>query len=151
MQKFITWAGVIAIVLGLIGKNDALIGLGAIALIGWYGFKIIWGGTKMAASATSNAVSTRIRDAREEKEWRKNLAREIERERALGQVRNESTIQLIEANTRALIEQARAGQQVQQELLTNYHKLDQLGDASFNKLKNEIKGLQIMKGEDFSL
>ncbi len=151
MQKWITWMGFIFIGLGFVGDNPMFIGIGIVSLVGWYGSKILWGGTKMAASATSNAVSTRIRDAREEKEWRKNLAREIERERALGQVRNESTIQLIEANTRALIEQARAGQQVQQELLANYHKLDQLGDASFSKLKNEIKGLQIMKGEDFTL
>lgn len=143
--------GIIFIGLGLLGDNQQFIGIGAVALIGWYGFKMLWGGTKMAASATSNAVSTRIRDAKEEKEWKKNLAREIERERALGRVRNESTIQLIEANTRALIEHARAGQQVQQELLANYHKLDQLGDASFSNLKNEIKGLQIMKGEDFTL
>lgn len=151
MQKFVNWVGGFFLIGGFLSNNHEVLGVGILMLGGWYGAKLFLGGSKMAASVTSNAISTRIRDAREEKEWKKNLAREIERERALGQVRNESTIQLIEANTRALIEQAKAGQQVQNELLANYHKLDQLGDSSFNKLKNEIKGLKIMKGEDFTL
>jgi hypothetical protein len=150
MQNFVNWVGGLFLIFGITNENKALLGFGVLILGGWYGAKLFLGGSKMVANATSNAISTRIRDAREEKEWKKNLAREIERERALGRVRNESTIQLIEANTRALIEQAKAGQEVQQELLENYHKLDALGDSSFNKLKNEIKGLKIMKGEDFT-
>ena len=150
MQKIIIWVGALSVGLGLLSNNNELTGFGALALILWFGGKLIFGGVKFGAQATSNAISTRVRDAREEKEWKRNLEREIERERALGRVRNESTIQLIEANTRALIEQAKAGQQVQHELLANYHKLDQLGDNSFNKIKNEIKGLKIMKDEDFS-
>lgn len=151
MQKLVIYFGCGALVLGLLAENYELAGMGILALVVWFGLKLLLGGAKMGAKATSNAVATRVRDAREEREWKRNLAREIERERALMQVRNESSIQLIEANTRALIERARAGQQVQQELLAGYHKLDQLGDASFNKLKNEIRGLKIMQGEDFTL
>lgn len=150
MQKFVNWVGGFLTVVGFLGDNYQALGFGLLLLGGWYGFKLFLGGSKMAVNATSNAISTRVRDAREEKEWKKNLAREIERERELGRVRNESTIQLMEANTRALIEQAKAGKEVQRELLESYHKLDQLGDSSFNKLKNEIKGLKIMKDEDFT-
>lgn len=150
MQKFVNWVGGFLTVVGFLSDNYQALGFGLLLLGGWYGFKLFLGGSKMAVNATSNAISTRVRDAREEKEWKKNLAREIERERELGRVRNESTIQLMEANTRALIEQAKAGKEVQRELLESYHKLDQLGDSSFNKLKNEIKGLKIMKDEDFT-
>lgn len=150
MQNLVNWVGGFLTVVGFLSDNYQVLGFGLLLLGGWYGFKLFLGGSKMAVNAASNAVSTRVRDAREEKEWKKNLAREIERERELGRVRNESTIQLMEANTRALIEQAKAGKEVQRELLESYHKLDQLGDSSFNKLKNEIKGLKIMKDEDFS-
>lgn len=150
MQKFVNWVGGFLTVVGFLSDNYQALGFGLLLLGGWYGFKLFLGGSKMAVNATSNAISTRVRDAREEKEWKKNLEREIERERELGRVRNESTIQLMEANTRALIEQAKAGKEVQRELLESYHKLDQLGDSSFNKLKNEIKGLKIMKDEDFT-
>jgi F0F1-type ATP synthase membrane subunit b/b' len=150
MQWWVNAICAVLIGIGFFGENHQLAGMGVAGLIIWYGAKLFWGGTKMASRATSNAISTRVRDAREEKEWKRNLEREIERERELGRVRNESTIQLIEANTRALIDQAKAGKEVQRELLENYHKLDVLGDSSFNKLKSEIKGLKIMKDEDFT-
>lgn len=150
MQNFVNWVGGFLTVVGFLSDNYQVLGFGLLLLGGWYGFKLFLGGSKMAVNAASNAVSTHFSNAKEEKKWRIELQRKIDEERALMQVRNESTIQLIEANTRALIEQAKAGEEVRLQLLENYHKLDQLGDSSFNKLKNEIKGLKNMKDEDFT-
>ena len=150
MQNFVNWVGGFFLIGGFLSNNHEVLGVGILMLGGWYGAKLFLGGSKMAANAASNAVSTHFRNAREEKEWKIQLRRKIEEERALMQVRNESTIQLIEANTRALIEQAKKGDEVRLQLLENYHKLDQLGDSSFNKLKNEIRGLKNMKDEDFT-
>lgn len=151
MQKWLLWICSIIIVFGFLGGDYKMISVGAGILIIFFGVKIIFGGAKLTAKATSNAINTKLRDAREEKEFQKNLRREVQREEALGMARNKASLELMREQTESLIRQIKAGGQVQNELRVKYQEITSLGDKSFDDMKKEIQALSSNKKLDFKL
>jgi hypothetical protein len=99
---------------------------------------IIWFGGKALLSHTKNKISTSLSEKRNEKEWRKNLARRAEEERVLGFARNESMIQLMREQADNLIKQQNAGMHVERELMAMREKMLSFENAEFEDLIGKI-------------
>jgi hypothetical protein len=99
---------------------------------------LIWFGGRALFNHTKNKISTSLSEKRDEKEWRKNLARRAEEERVLGFARNESMIQLMREQADNLIKQQNAGMHVERELMAMREKMLSFENAEFEDLIGKI-------------
>jgi uncharacterized protein YlxW (UPF0749 family) len=113
------------------------------------GFLLLFGG--MILNAMKSKVSSSLAERADEKEFQKQLRRKAQEEEILGKARNKAHIELLESQTKALISQQKAGQDMQKELIQKYHELTGLGDSSYEYLKKEIRNMPSMKNVDFNL
>lgn len=106
---------------------------------------------KFFLNLVKQKISSLIAERKEEKEFQKQLRRKAQEEEALGRARNKAHIELIGAQTRALIEQMKAGEQVQNQLLSKYHEINAMGDNTFNDMKKEIEKMSSNPKMNFNL
>jgi hypothetical protein len=99
---------------------------------------LVWYGGRALFNHTKNKISTSLAEKRDDKEWRKNLARRAEEERVLGFVRNESMIQLMREQADNLIKQQQAGMHVERELMAMREKMLSFENAEFEDLIGKI-------------
>jgi hypothetical protein len=99
---------------------------------------LVWYGGRALLNHTKNKISTSLAEKRDDKEWRKNLARRAEEERVLGFARNESMIQLMREQADNLIKQQNAGMHVERELMAMREKMLSFENAEFEDLIGKI-------------
>jgi len=99
---------------------------------------IVWFGGKALLNHTKSEINRSISEKRDEKQWRKDLARRAEEERILGSARNESTIQLMREQADNLIRQQKAGMHVERELMAMREKMMNSENSEFEDLINKI-------------
>ena len=101
-----------AIVLGILGNNSSVLGIGVLMFAAVAGWKLVVWGSKKTQGAVSNALEER----RSEKDFQKNLRREVQRETELAKVRNQSTIELLSAQVNLIAAQKKEGLNVEKEI-----------------------------------
>lgn len=149
MQKLVLWAAGLAAVFGVLGKETAFIGLAVVLVVGWFGAKLLWGGAKMGASATSRAVSRKIEEAKEERayakdqardraRWEEELRRELKREEELARVRNTSQIEAYKAQVALMVEFKRQGTDIDKEVFAMREKLLSLEKQENSAMVQEL-------------
>jgi acyl-homoserine lactone acylase PvdQ len=134
MQKFIVIGSAVLLVIGFLGKNNELMGFAAVVLVGFFGVKLAWGGTKWGARTTKNAVVRKFENAKEERayqkeqardraQWEEQLSRELKREQELARVRNTSQIESYKAQVSLMIEFKKQGADIDREVFAMREKL----------------------------
>ena len=134
MQKVIVIGSLILLVFGVLGQNNELMGFAGFFLIAWFGVKLLWGGTKWGAKTTKNAVVRKIENAKEERayqkeqardraKWEEQLSRELKREQELAKVRNTSQIESYRAQVQLMIEFKKQGADIDREVFAMREKL----------------------------
>lgn len=95
--------------------------------------------------------SKKLEERKEEKEFQKQLRRQAQTKEILGKAENKAHIELVNAQTQALIGQMKAGAQVQSELKEKYKEITALGDTTFNDMKKEIEKMSVDPKTNFNL
>lgn len=95
--------------------------------------------------------SKKLEEIKEEKEFQKQLRRQAQTKEVLGKAENKAHIELVNAQTQALIKQMKAGVQVQNELKEKYKEITALGDTTFNDMKKEIEKMSVDPKTNFNL
>jgi hypothetical protein len=96
--------------------------------------KLAWGGTKWGARTTKNAVVRKFENAKEERayqkeqardraQWEEQLSRELKREQELARVRNTSQIESYKAQVSLMIEFKKQGADIDREVFAMREKL----------------------------
>lgn len=93
----------------------------------------------------------KLEEIKEEKEFQKQLRRQAQTKEILGKAENKAHIELVNAQTQALIKQMKAGAQVQSELKEKYKEITALGDTTFNDMKKEIEKMSVDPKTNFNL
>lgn len=118
-MNFVYIVACAAIVLGFIGDKPAVLGSGIAILAAVACWKLLVWGSKKTKGAVSNALNER----RSEKEFQKNLRREVQRETELAKVRNQSTVELLTAQVNLIAAQKKEGLNVEREIYQMREKL----------------------------
>jgi hypothetical protein len=123
VKKFVFVVGGFLIFIGYMNGKTEQLAIGVLLIVGFFLVQLLWRGTKAGASATKNLISQKVRDAQEEREWRKNLNRELEREEKLAKVRNNSMLAFYEQQAQVLVNFKREGTNMDKELLEMREKI----------------------------
>lgn len=109
----------VAIALGFLSNNSTVLGMGIAVFLAVACWKfLVWGSMK-----TKGAVSNALDERRSEKEFQKNLRREVQRETELAKVRNQSTIELLTAQVNLIAAHKREGLNVERDIYEMREKL----------------------------
>ena len=119
MMKLLLWAGGLCVAIGVLGGDNKIGGFGLFLLLVYVAIRVL----KWSANKTSNVVSSALSERRQEKEFQTGLRREVQRERELSAVRNESTIQLFREQVALIAAHKREGLNVEREIYDMRKKL----------------------------
>lgn len=119
MMKLLLWAGGLCFAFGMLVNDNKIIGFGAVLLLVYAAIRVL----KWSANKTSNVVSSALSERRQEKEFQTGLRREVQRERELAAVRNESTIKLFREQVALIAAHKREGLNVEREIYDMRKKL----------------------------
>lgn len=104
----------------------------------YYIGKMLLGGAKWGAKTTSNIVSQRISDNRDDARKRKDLELEIERAKALAQIETDKVLAIQKGQLEYILAEKLAGKDVEKELMEMRSKLVQYENEDFSSLINTI-------------
>lgn len=149
-EKLFVFSGLTATALGFLSYPSLKISALGLTIVG-VGFlpRILWGGTKVTARATKNAIVSKINAAaeearyqkeqkRREQEWQDNLKRDLQREKELAKVRNETQLESFKSQVELLVEYKAKGADIDKEVFAMREKVLVLERQENNDMIQEL-------------